>query len=479
VKPKFERIDDVRVLIPRVGGMRVDGLVFADERLLAALGDDTSLTQVANVAHLPGIVGHALAMPDIHMGYGFPIGGVAAFGEDGVVSPGGVGYDINCGVRLLRTALKADDVRPVLRELAEALYRAIPSGVGSHRKDLRLSDGELDDVMEVGAAWAVGRGFGSARDVAHMEAGGSIADANPGVVSKRARERGRAQLGTIGSGNHFVEVGRVARVFDAEVAGAFGLFEGDVTVLIHTGSRGFGYQVCDDHLEAMQGASRRYGIELPDRQLCAAPLTSPEARDYLGAMAAAANFAFANRQVITHWVREVVEETMRLGPRDSGIEVVYDVCHNIAKFEEHEVGGRRRRLCVHRKGATRAFPAGHAELPAAYRDVGQPVIIPGDMGRRSYVLVGEAGAMRETWGTACHGAGRVMSRSRATREAKGRNIVRELEDVGIYVRASSRATVVEEMPEAYKDVSDVVDVVARAGLARRVAELKPMAVVKG
>jgi len=467
--------------IAREGRMRVPGLIYASEEMLPSLRDDQCLQQVVNVAQLPGIVRASIAMPDIHWGYGFPIGGVAAFDPDdgGVVSPGGVGYDINCGVRLLRSRLRQEEVRAVMPDLVAALFRNVPSGVGSSRKDLRLSMGEVKQVLEKGAAWAVSRGFGSAADLDHIEAGGRIPGPDPEAVSARALERGRAQLGTLGSGNHFAEIQRVDEVFDDAAARALGLDEGQVTVTLHSGSRGLGYQVCDDSLQEMLEASRRYGIELPDRQLCCAPLGSPEAVRYLGAMAAAANFAFANRQLMTAMVRRTFEEVLGRPPGDVGLSVVYDVCHNIAKMERHQVGGSEKLLCVHRKGATRAYPPHHPETPAAYRSVGQPVLIPGDMGRYSFVLVGTEGAWQDTFGSTCHGAGRRMSRSAAARQAKGRPIVRELADRGIIVRSEGRMTLLEEIPEAYKDVAEVVDVVHRAGIARKVARLVPMGVIKG
>ncbi|MBP1643114.1 MAG: RNA-splicing ligase RtcB [Acidobacteria bacterium] len=479
VRPVLERIDAWRWRLPKSGGMRTEGLIFASREQVAELERDESLTQVANVACLPGIVGPSIAMPDIHWGYGFPIGGVAAFDLDsGVVSPGGVGYDINCGVRLLALPLGVADVRPRLRELADALFRAVPSGVGSARSDLRLNDGQLDRVLAGGARRAVEMGFGRTEDLDAIEAGGRLRDADPGRVSKRARERGRDQLGTLGSGNHFVEVQWLDQAYDAEAAAALGLEEGGVTVLVHTGSRGLGHQTCDDHLDVMLASARAHRIRLPDPQLCCAPLGSPEADAYWGAMNAAANFAFANRQLITHHVRLAFERIFGAGVAD-GIRVVYDVAHNIAKLEEHEVAGRRRRVCVHRKGATRAFPPGHAELAPRFRDLGQPVLVPGDMGRYSFVLLGTARAAAETFSSCCHGAGRRLSRHAAKRSARTRDVTGELAAAGVLVRAASRATVDEEMPEAYKDVAGVVDVVAGAGIGRKVARLRPLAVVKG
>jgi tRNA-splicing ligase RtcB len=459
--------------------MRTDGLVFADAEMMQELAGDQALQQVANVAHLPGIVGPSIAMPDIHWGYGFPIGGVAAFDHlDGVISPGGVGYDINCGVRLLRVPLAVGDVRPRLREIVDALYARIPSGVGSARSDLRLSGPEMDHVLKLGARWAVGRGYGTERDLECIEAEGTLPDAEPAYVSTKAKTRGRGQLGTVGSGNHFVEVGYVAERFDNDAADRLGLSPGTVTVFIHSGSRGLGHQVCDDHLDVMVAAAAKYHIDLPDRQLCCAPLESPEAQAYWGAMNAAANFAFANRQLMTHHARRAFADLFGDEVAE-GMDLVYDVAHNIAKLEEHVVEGRPRTLCVHRKGATRALPPGHGELHSRFRDLGQPVFIPGDMGRYSYVLVGTEAASQETFASTCHGAGRRLSRHAAKRVARPRNVPRELEADGIIVRAASRATVDEEIPEAYKDVSRVVGIVHAAGIGRRVAQLKPIGVVKG
>ena len=476
----IQRIDACRWRIPREGAMRTDGLVFASERMIPVLEREQALQQVCNVATLPGIVGPAIAMPDIHWGYGFPIGGVAAFDPDeGIVSPGGVGYDINCGVRLLRSALSSDEVRPRLAQLADALFRNVPSGVGSERRDLRLSAAEERRALTDGARWAVHRGFGNDEDLAHIEEGGVLSGADPELVSERAIERGRAQLGTLGSGNHFLEIDEVEEIHDEKAADTLGLFPGQVTVTIHTGSRGLGYQVCDDSLRTMLHASHKYGIALADRQLCCAPLTSPEGLQYLAAMACAANFAFANRQLITAWVRESFQQILGKGPGKLRLSVVYDVCHNIAKWETHRVAGKERRLCIHRKGATRAFPPRHPETPLLYREVGQPVLIPGDMGRYSYVLVGTAGAFEETFGSTCHGAGRVLSRHAAKKLARGHNIEAELAARGILIRAAGRATVAEEISEAYKDVAEVVQVVAAAGIGRIVARLRPLAVIKG
>ena len=476
----LERIHDCCWRIPKQGKMRVDGIVYASRKMLDAIRGDESLTQVMNVATLPGIVGASLAMPDIHWGYGFPIGGVAAFdAEEGIISPGGVGYDINCGVRLLRTELEAKDFAEKTRGVVSRLFHDIPTGVGAHHKNFTLGRDDLRHALKEGARWAISRGFGEADDLDFIEAGGCIAGADPEALSERALERGSDQAGTLGSGNHFVEIDVVEEIYDAVAANAMGLFPGQVVFSVHTGSRGLGHQVCEDNIEAMLAASRRYRIEIPDKQLCCAPIDSPEGRNYFAAMAAAANFAFANRQVITHWVRRSVEHALGVGPRDHGIAPVYDVAHNIAKFEEHMVGGVSRRLCVHRKGATRDDPAQHPEIPPAYREIGQPVLIPGDMGRYSFVLVGTKKAMEETFGSTCHGAGRLMSRHSAKKACRGRNIQAELEGQGIVVRGASRETVVEEAPFAYKDVADVVEAVETAGISKRVAKLRPIGVIKG
>jgi tRNA-splicing ligase RtcB len=477
---KLRQLDEYRWEIPREGKMRTRGLIFSSKEMLPAIQEDQSLQQVANVATLPGIVGPSLAMPDIHWGYGFAIGGVAAFDlEEGVVSPGGVGYDINCGVRLLRTRLNREQMAGHLEDLVNTLFTNIPSGVGSRRKDFKLSGATLKKALKDGARWAVQEGFGEAADLAHIEAGGTIAGADPEEVSQFALDRGKDQLGTLGSGNHFVEVGYVLEIYDEALAAKLGLFKDQVTTIVHTGSRGLGHQVCDDYIKVMLKASAKYGIELPDRQLCCAPLTSPEGRQYLAAMAGAANFAFANRQMITHWVRQSFEQVLQMGPRQLGLELVYDVAHNIAKIETHTVEGTPRKLCIHRKGATRAFPPQHPEVPAAYRETGQPVLIPGDMGRYSFVLVGTQRALEETFGSTCHGAGRKMSRHQAKKVARGRFIIKELAEKGIIVRGAGRATIDEEISEAYKDVEGVVDVVHGAGIAKKVAKLKPMGVIKG
>jgi tRNA-splicing ligase RtcB len=477
---QLKKIDDCRFEIPKTGAMRVPGLIFASEKIMRFLREDPSLEQVRNVAHLPGIVKASLAMPDIHWGYGFPIGGVAAVDEvEGVVSPGGVGYDINCGVRLMTTALHIDEVRPKLRELVLEMFHEIPAGVGSRHAIATLDEAEMAEVMRQGAAWAVARGFGHPSDLERCEEGGRLAGADPDAVSSRAVERGADELGTLGSGNHFGEIQEVAEIFAPKIAEAFGLFPGQVTVMIHSGSRGLGYQVCDDFLREMGPAMKRYGIALPDRQLASVPIDSDEGRRYLGAMAAAANFAWANRQIMMGHTQLVFQQVLGISEGDLGAELLYDVCHNVAKRETHVVDGVARKLLVHRKGATRAFGPGRKELPELYRDVGQPVLIPGDMGRASYVLVGTAGAMRESFGSSCHGAGRLMSRHAAMRMAKGRDIIEEMSERGVEVVSRAKRTLAEEMPEAYKDVSDVVDVLHEAGITRKVARLRPLGVIKG
>ncbi|MEA3189547.1 MAG: hypothetical protein QOD77_129 [Thermoplasmata archaeon] len=466
--------------------MRVPGRIIAQPDLLEHIQDDMAPEQVANVAALPGIVGYSLAMPDIHWGYGFPIGGVAAFDPDagGVVSPGGVGFDINCGVRLLRTGLTERDVRARLPEVVDALFDAVPCGMGS-KGGLELGERELEGILDGGAQWAVERGWATARDREHMEERGVIPGADSSKVHERARVRGRRSLGSLGSGNHFLELQVVDQLWDEAACKAYDVGVGDVLVMIHTGSRGLGHQICEDHVKELQSVSARHGIELPDRQLAAAPLGTPEADRYLGAMAAAANFAFVNRSVLTSHTRKTLGRLFGGGDMGPDVEVVYDVCHNIAKFEEHVVPhgpdkGKRKRLCVHRKGATRAYGPGHPGVPAGYRDVGQPVIVPGDMGRMSFLLAASPGALATTFGSSCHGAGRRLSRSAAKRTWDGPELIRKLWEVdGIRVRAATPDVAAEEAPESYKDVSRVVDSVEVAGLARKAARMRPIGVVKG
>lgn len=476
---KVKKIDEWRYLIPKKGAMRVPGLIFSSSELMPNIKDDQSLLQVANVATLPGIVKHSLAMPDIHWGYGFPIGGVAAFRmEDGIVSPGGVGYDINCGVRLVTTALMASEVRPRIKELVLALFKNIPAGVGS-RGEIRLSRKEQRDVAAEGASWAVKKGMGTEEDLERTEDQGVIRGADPGAVSERAYKRGHDELGTLGSGNHFLEIQTVDEIYDQDRARAFNLFEGQLTLLIHSGSRGFGHQICDDFLKEMATKVKGAGFDLPDRQLACAYITSDTGKRYLSAMACAANYAWANRQIIMHWTRDTFEKILAMGPNELKMELLYDVCHNIAKLEQHVVDKKKVTLCVHRKGATRSLPPGHPDVPGVYREAGQPVLIPGDMGTYSFVLAGSQQAMEETFGSTCHGAGRTLSRKQAIKAAKGRAIHRELEDKGIYVQSRGRTTLEEEMPEAYKDISLVVEAVHMAGLAKKVARLRPLGVIKG
>lgn len=477
----LRRIDDVRWELPAdyMPGMRVPGLIFADDALMETMASDMAVEQVANVATLPGIVGHSIAMPDIHWGYGFPIGGVAATRvEDGVVSPGGVGFDINCGVRLLRTGLQVDEVQPKLAPLMDQIFRDVPAGAGKGTEK-KLSPADQDGVLSKGAAWAVRLGHGTEADLELIEAGGALPGAEPERVSDQARKRGMSQLGTLGSGNHFLEVQAVGEVYDEDAAEVYGLHPGQVVIFIHTGSRGLGHQVCQDALGKMQSAMRKYEIDLPDKQLACAPVRSDEGQAYLGAMSAAANFAFANRQAITAAVRNAFKRVLGVRDPDAEIAIVYDVAHNIAKIETYTVEGAKVELCVHRKGATRAFPAGHPDIPARYKRVGQPVLVPGDMGRYSFVCVGQGRALEETWGSTCHGAGRVLSRHAAKRQLEGVNIAERLKSKGILVRAQNKGALAEESSEAYKDVKEVVHVLQEAGIANVVAQLRPLGVIKG
>jgi tRNA-splicing ligase RtcB len=478
----LNKIDDYRWEIPQTykAGMRVPGLVYADEKMLRLIKEDQSLEQVANVAFLPGIVSKSMAMPDIHWGYGFPIGGVAATRvSDGVVSPGGVGFDINCGVRLLRTNLTENEVKPKIEKLLTDLFHNVPSGLGSEGK-IRLKGKEIERLLLKGAAWAVEVGFGETEDLEYTEEHGYMQGADIDKVSERAKTRGMPQSGTLGSGNHFLEVQVVDEIYNPTIAQVFGIADiGQILLLVHTGSRGFGYQVCDDYLKAMGTAARNYGIELPDRQLACAPVKSPEGQSYLAAMSCAANYAWANRQCITHWSRESFGKVFNKSPSDLGMRVVYDVAHNIAKIEEHQVEGKKLTVCVHRKGATRAFPAGHPDVPREYRKVGQPVLIPGDMGRCSYVAVGTERAMQETFGSTCHGAGRVQSRSAAKRSARGSDILAELAAKGIAVKVASISGLAEEASSAYKDVTEVVHVTDAAGISTKVVKARPIGVIKG
>jgi tRNA-splicing ligase RtcB len=472
----INKIDDNTYEVP-IGyrpGMRVPGRIFVSAALREMVEPGT-IDQVANVATLPGIVKYSMAMPDAHLGYGFPIGGVAAFREDGgIISPGGVGFDINCGVRLLRTDIDSKLVQPLMNTLIDALFEAIPSGLGATGR-LHASDQQLTEAFISGSEWAVEQGYGVEADVTHCEENGHMPGADPSQVSVKARKRGRPQLGTLGSGNHFLEIQRVEEIFDEQKANQFGLFKGQITVMIHCGSRGAGHQICTDHLEVLNQAVRKYNIDIPDKQLACAPLGSPEAEHYFGGMVCAANYAWANRHIIAHWTREVFE---RYFP-GSKLDLVYDVAHNVAKIEEHDVDGKRERLYVHRKGATRAFGPSRREVPETYRNVGQPVLIPGSMGTPSYVLCGNDHALDVSFGSACHGAGRVMSRSRATRLFTGKDVKAALNLQGIVVKATSPAMLAEEAPQVYKPSGDVVDVVHNLKIATKVAKLVPLGVSKG
>jgi tRNA-splicing ligase RtcB (3'-phosphate/5'-hydroxy nucleic acid ligase) len=468
------KVDDYRYVIPKSfkNGMRIEGLIYASDKLIGAIEHDETLNQIANVATLPGFVGHSLAMPDAHQGYGFAIGGVAAADmEKGVVSAGGVGFDINCGVRLLISDLSREDVNDKLDELLNQMFRDIPCGAGKSGI-IDLSDEQLDDVLKYGAQWAVENGFGSQEDLDHIEECGRMIKADSNAVSKRAKQRGRVQLGTLGSGNHFIEVQAVQEIFDKEAAEVFGLRLHQIVVMIHSGSRGLGHQVCTDYLEVMQEAMPHYGIKVIDRQLACVPIKSKEGQRYLKAMGAAANFAFANRQMMSHWTRQAFGRVLGSG----NLRLMYDVTHNIAKEETHSIGGR---VLVHRKGATRAFPKHNPDIPKDYYTIGQPVLIPGSMGTCSYVLVGTERAMAETFGSTCHGAGRSMSRHAAKKDMSADQLIHDLNQKGIHVRGASKSGLTEEKPDAYKDVSAVVDVVHNAGISLRVAKMVPLGVIKG
>ena len=477
---KLDRLEEYLWEIPRQGGMRVPGRIYASEKLMADLKDDNCLRQVMNVAHLPGIVGYSLAMPDIHWGYGFPIGGVAAVSlDEGVISPGGVGYDINCGVRLVQTGLVFEQIKDKLTRIVESLFSVIPSGVGSEGAIAKLSKQDVKRLLRDGARWAVSEGYGCQDDLSHMEEGGRLATADAALISDRALERGLKQVGTLGSGNHFLEIGRVEEIYLPQVADTLRLFPDQIVILIHTGSRGLGYQICEDSLKVMSKAMTKYGISLPDRQLACTPIQSPEGQDYLAAMAAAANYAWANRQVIMSRAEAAFMKALNISPKDLGFSLLYDVCHNIAKIEDHVVDGKKRRLCVHRKGATRAFAPGHPQIPADYQNIGQPVLIPGDMGRYSYLSVGTDTAMKKTFGSTCHGAGRTMSRAQSKKQSQTMDINQEMARRGVVARYQGRGTMAEEMPHAYKDVADVVETMDHAGVSKRVARFRPVGVIKG
>lgn len=479
----LERLDQNRWLIPQRYNleMRVPGIVYADDELIQLMKvGENALQQVANVTTLPGIVGYSLGMPDIHWGYGFPVGGVAATSVDhGVVSPGGIGFDINCGVRLLATDLLRDQVKGQVDRLADELFHHLPSGVGTDGMR-KLTHSEMRDVMVCGAAWAVEEGYGLAEDLDTTEEGGCLAGADPDAVSSKAIQRGISQLGSLGSGNHFCEVQVIDHIYDQVAAGALGLNQvGQVVATIHCGSRGFGHQIAEDYIRLAESKQQDYGFKLVDRQLACLPLQSDTGKAYLAAMACGANFAWANRQLLMHGVRQAFATVFGRRARPKDMPLVYDVCHNIAKMEEYDVEGHHQRVCVHRKGATRAFPAGHSELPERYRAVGQPVLIPGDMGRYSFVLVGAQGSMEQSFGSCCHGAGRQQSRTAAKKAISSKDLLNQLEARGITVRVHSKNLLAEEAPQAYKDAQQVVNVVHNAGLARLVARLKPIVVVKG
>lgn len=482
-KVPLERIDNYTWRIPQKykSGMRVPGLVFADDDLLEKMRTDRTLDQCANVAHLPGIYKYSITLPDGHEGYGFPIGGVAATDyNDGVVSPGGVGYDINCGVRLLTTNMTEKDIRPKLVDLITMIFTNVPSGLGSRRKDFHLTSSELDRIAAEGVPYIVERGMGWPEDIEHCEENGHMENANPDKVSTNAKNRGLQQTGTLGSGNHFLEIQKVDKILDSKIAKALGINEvGQVTVMIHCGSRGFGHQICSDYLRVMERATQKYKIPLPDRELACAPGTSPEAQDYFQAMSCAVNYAFANRQAITHWVRQSFEQVLKQPAENFGLKLVYDVAHNIAKIEEHKINGGTKKVWIHRKGATRAFGPDRPEVPADYRPFGQPVLIPGSMGTSSWVLVGTSKGMDVSFGSTAHGAGRMMSRSAAKRRYWGGDIKKELEGRGIVVRAASTVVLAEEADPAYKNVDKVAEVSDKVGIATRVVRLLPIAVAKG
>ncbi|GIU72081.1 MAG: RNA-splicing ligase RtcB [Candidatus Nitrosocaldaceae archaeon] len=477
-----KKVSDVEYRVEPIKekGMKVPVTIYANEQLLSKMLQDRTILQATNVATLPGVVKHVVVLPDGHEGYGFPVGGVAAMDlEEGVISPGGVGYDINCGVRLLRTNLTEQDVRTRLKELVNELFRAVPSGVGSEGV-IKLSSNELDEVLTRGVNWAIEHGYGNKEDAEVCEENGQMKGADPSKVSQTARKRGAPQLGTLGSGNHFLEVQKVDKIFDEEAAKRFGIeHEGQVTVLIHCGSRGFGHQVCSDYLRISERALKKYGIELPDRELACVPNKSEEGEAYRKAMYCALNFAWSNRQMITHWTRKAFERVFKMDEDQLGMKLVYDVAHNIAKIEKHKVNSDLLDVVVHRKGATRAFPAGREEVPSKYREFGQPVLIPGSMGTASYILLGSPKSMELTFGSTAHGAGRTMSRRAAKRSYTAREVQSRLESRGIYIKALTKEGVVEETPEAYKDVDAVADVSHRVGIATKVARLVPIGVIKG
>lgn len=470
---ELKKVSDVIYEIEKKGEMKVPARIYADDELIKKMKEDLTLKQAENVSCLPGIEGYSFVMPDGHQGYGFPIGGVAAIEyENGIISPGGVGYDINCGVRLLKSNLTKEDVFDKRVELIDSMFKNVPSGLGSEGK-VKLSSKDLDEVLMVGAVWAAEEGYGWEKDLKHIESEGSL-EGDPSKVSNNAKKRGMPQLGSLGSGNHFLEMQVIDEIYDEKTAEGFGLKEGQVCFMMHTGSRGCGHQICSDYIQTMEGAYKKYNLKIPDRELVCAPIHSKEGEDYFKAMCSGANFAWANRQMITHWIRESVSKVMNEDPEDLGMDVLYDVAHNIAKIEKHN----GKKYCVHRKGATRAFWKGRDELPKEYEDIGQPVIIPGDMGTASYIMVGIKSS-KETFGSTCHGAGRVLSRSAAIKKFRGEDIIKRLEKEKIYVKAASPKVVAEEAPDVYKDIHNVVDVCDKAGLAKKIAKLRPIGVAKG
>jgi tRNA-splicing ligase RtcB (3'-phosphate/5'-hydroxy nucleic acid ligase) len=478
---EINQIDEMLWEIPKSGGMNVPGRIYASRNMMeGSIQNDEALKQVVNVARLPGIIKYSLAMPDIHWGYGFPIGGVAATSlDDGVISPGGVGYDINCGVRLARTSLEYEPNKKQIQKLIENLFKDVPTGVGSSGAIKKLSSSEIKKILRTGSQWAVENNLGTPEDITFTEEHGRLNNGDPSAVSGRAIERGLDQAGTLGSGNHFLEVDVVENVYNTAAAEAFGIFKGQIVILIHTGSRGLGYQVCDDYLKLLLKGEKNFNFNLPDKQLACAPVKSEAGQNYLSAMKCAANFAWNNRQIIMHLAKKCFMSTYNISEQELGFKLVYDVCHNIAKIEEHQIDGIYKKVCVHRKGATRSFPPGSLEIPEAYRTVGQPVLIPGDMGRYSYITVGSQKSMDETFGSSCHGAGRLQSRHQALKEGKGRDLINELNKKGVIIQAKGLKTIAEEMPFAYKDVSEVVNVMHTSGISTKVAKLRPVGVIKG
>lgn len=477
---QYNRLDPTKIEIPKTEKMNTNCIIYINKKLESLISKDMSLDQVKNVACLPGIVGSSLGMPDIHQGYGFPIGGVAAFSvKDGVVSPGGVGYDINCGVRILSSSLMLNDIKPKIEEISRNIFQSIPSGVGSRRKDLKVSNKEFSSILNTGSKWALKNGFATEDDIDCTEDNGNINPPEDIPPSSKAVDRGIVQLGTLGSGNHFIEIGYVDRIYDRESAKTMGIHdEGQVTISVHSGSRGLGHQICTDSINKMLKATKKYHISIPDTQLCCTWVNSPEGMEYLSLMAKAANFAFVNRQIMTHWIRECISHQFSK-EAGSSLNLIYDICHNIAKLEKHTYNNAEMELCVHRKGATRAFGPGDPRVPKKYRAMGQPVLIPGDMGRYSFILSGTEKAMKDTFGSACHGAGRLLSRNKAIKNARKLNIKDKLKERGIFVIASGRDTILEEYPEAYKDVTDVVHTTVEAGLGRQCVRLRPLGVIKG